>query len=293
MTDKAKIAARIRALREKTVANGCTEEEAAAAAAMVASMLAKYNMTLDECEVRESGFARSESVFDDPVGDRLWKIGDALAHMIGVRYWTGRPGEPAKVTFFGFEHEVEIATYLLEICRYAMLSRQAELEHQYRLLRDTVRRRRIFPFLDGMADRLAFRIRELKPRTCPHMLYDGQCSLVRTLFGIPATILSLTGNSFTVEVAPHASTGWFDGGIAEWDADGLGTIEMRAIERGVSTTEFLMFGRTDGLAIGKTLVMYPGCDRLSETCNSKFNNLVNFGGITQMPGESPYGQNIF
>ncbi|MDR7062030.1 MULTISPECIES: DUF2786 domain-containing protein [unclassified Sphingopyxis] len=163
MTDKAKIAARIRALREKTVANGCTEEEAAAAAAMVASMLAKYNMTLDECEVRESGFARSETVFDDPVGERLWKVADGIAHMIGVRYWSARPGCRPSVTFFGFEHEVEIATYLLEICRYAMLSRQDALEREHRLLRETARRRRILPYLDGMADRLRQRIRDLKP----------------------------------------------------------------------------------------------------------------------------------
>ncbi|MDR7062011.1 MULTISPECIES: phage BR0599 family protein [unclassified Sphingopyxis] len=130
-------------------------------------------------------------------------------------------------------------------------------------------------------------------RTCPHILYDGQCRLVRALFAEPAIIGSITGNSFTVEAAPHASLGWFDGGIIEWDADGLGTLEMRAIERGTSTTTFLMFGRTDGLVVGQAVAMYPGCDRLPTTCNSKFNNLVNFGGITQQPGESPFGQNIF
>lgn len=130
-------------------------------------------------------------------------------------------------------------------------------------------------------------------RTCPHILYDGQCRLVRSLFGLAATIETITGNSFTVEVAPHATLGWFDGGIIEWDADGLGTLEMRAIERGDSTTSFLMFGRTDGMEVGMEVTMYPGCDRLPTTCNEKFNNLVNFGGITQMPGESPYAQNIF
>lgn len=130
-------------------------------------------------------------------------------------------------------------------------------------------------------------------RTCPHILYDNQCRLVRAEHALAATIASVTGNSFTVEVAPHATVGWFDGGIVEWDADGLGTIEMRAVERGASDTEFLIFGRADGLTVGQVVAMYPGCDRLATTCNAKFNNLLNYGGITQMPGESPYGQNIF
>lgn len=130
-------------------------------------------------------------------------------------------------------------------------------------------------------------------RICPHILYDGQCRLVRAAFGVEATINSITGNTFTLTVAPNMTAGYYDGGIIEWDADGLGTLEMRAIERGISLTQFVMFGRTDGLVPGMTVTMYPGCDRRSSTCNSKFNNIVNYGGITQMPGESPYSQNIF
>ncbi len=165
MIDKSRIAARIRALRAKTVENGCTEEEAAAAAAMVASMLAKYNMTAEESDVRENEFAKEEVVVDDPVGERLWKIADGIAHMIDVRYWASRPGEQPSVTFFGFDHEVEIAAYLLDICRNAMTTKQAEEEFKGRLHRPSVRRRNIGAFLDGMADRLRERIRELKPET--------------------------------------------------------------------------------------------------------------------------------
>lgn len=164
--EKQKIAARIRALRQKTVENGCTEEEAAAAAAMVAQMLAKYNLSIEECELRENLFDRRNHWFDDPVGQRLWKVADGIAHMIGVRYWTSPPGEKTYVCFFGFDHEVEIAGYLLDICRSAMLSKSASMEHELRLLREGVRRRRIAPFLDGMADRLRERLRELKP-VCP------------------------------------------------------------------------------------------------------------------------------
>lgn len=45
--EREKIAAKIRALRAKTVENGCTEAEALSAAEMLAKLLAQYNMTLD------------------------------------------------------------------------------------------------------------------------------------------------------------------------------------------------------------------------------------------------------
>lgn len=136
-------------------------------------------------------------------------------------------------------------------------------------------------------------------RGCPHILYDGQCRAVQDDFAYTATIETITGNGFTVEAEPDndgtsaSELGFFDGGIIAWDADGLGTLEQRAIEKGSSTTEFLIFGRSDGLEVGQVVTMYPGCDRSASTCQTKFNNLVNYGGIEQMPGESPFGQNIF
>lgn len=136
-------------------------------------------------------------------------------------------------------------------------------------------------------------------RSCPHGLYDSQCRAPQASFAYTATVSSVTGISFTVNAAParegvpQTVAGYFDGGIVAWDADGFGTVEQRAIEKGTSETEFLIFGRADGLEVGQQITMYPGCDRLAATCQSKFNNLVNYGGIPQMPGESPYGRNLF
>jgi uncharacterized phage protein (TIGR02218 family) len=131
------------------------------------------------------------------------------------------------------------------------------------------------------------------------VLYDGQCRASQAVFEHQGTISALTGNSFTLTAAPtlggvpQSASGYFDGGIVAWDADGLGTIEQRAIERGTSATEFLIFGRSDGLEVGQAVKLYPGCDRRAQTCLDKFNNLVNYGGIPQMPGETPYGRNLF
>lgn len=165
--DKRKIIERIRALRSKTTQNGCTEEEAAAAAAMVAKLLERYNLTLEETDLRESDFASERHPQEDQLGRCIHRVAAAIAYMVDIRYWAARPGEAPAITFFGFSHEVEIASYLLDICRNAMLYQTEKVEHENRLLRANVRQRRIASFLDGMADRLAQRIRNLKPKDPP------------------------------------------------------------------------------------------------------------------------------
>lgn len=160
-----RIAATIRALRAKTVENGCTEAEALSAAQKLADLLQQHDMTLDEAELRESPFERHTETHDDWVGERLWKVADGIAHLTGVRYWVQRPGERPTVTFFGFAHEVDVAKYLLEICRAAMLREKTRVlladPRKYQTYHQ--RRRAVTPFLDGMADRLRQRLRDMKP----------------------------------------------------------------------------------------------------------------------------------
>lgn len=164
MSDRAKIAARIRALLAKTVENGCTEDEAISAAAKAAEMLARYQLTLDEVEMRETPFERHSERHDDAVGERLWKVAAAISDLTGATYWQSSAGVwPIEIHFFGFNHEVEVARYLLEICARAMRQSQGRVERENALLRPAPRRRIVLPFLDGMADRLRARILALVP----------------------------------------------------------------------------------------------------------------------------------
>lgn len=168
MTEREKIAARIRALLAKTTENGCTEDEAISAAAKAAEMLARYNLTVDEVEMRASPFQKHQEQHTDTVGERLWKVADAVAYLTEATYWVSRAGVyPIEISFFGFEHEVAVARYLLEICARSMRQEAGRLERQYGLLVPAARRRKVTPFLDGMADRLRTRIRALKPATPP------------------------------------------------------------------------------------------------------------------------------
>lgn len=159
-----RIARIARALAAKTVENGCTEDEALAAAEQLAKVLGDHNMTMDEAAARETPFKRHTETHEDGVGERLWKVADGIAFLTGARYWTSPSGfHPIAINFFGYEHEVDVARYLLEICARAMRGERGRLHRAYALLTESARRRRIVPYLDGMADSLRRRLKAMKP----------------------------------------------------------------------------------------------------------------------------------
>ncbi|BAL76802.1 DUF7168 domain-containing protein [Bradyrhizobium cosmicum] len=112
--DKLKL--RIQALRAKTIANGCTEDEALSAAAKVAELLDRHDLSLSDVELRASSCERR--VFEThrkkrvPLDDCI----GAIAHFCDCRVWREKnaAGENSYV-FFGFGADIEVAHYLAEL----------------------------------------------------------------------------------------------------------------------------------------------------------------------------------
>ena len=52
-SDLDKLKSRLQGLRAKTMANGCTEDEALAAAAKVAELLDRHDLSLSDLEIRQ------------------------------------------------------------------------------------------------------------------------------------------------------------------------------------------------------------------------------------------------
>jgi hypothetical protein len=161
------IARRIRALLAMTVANGCTEDEAVAAAQKAAGLIEQYDLTMDEVEMRASSFTGADQAHtDSDVGPRFYTVANAISELTGARSWISRPGvHPVVYSFFGMTHEVEIANYLLDICARAVRSECDAREGEWAFFRLSVRRIKRIAFRDGMADSLSKRIRALKPKT--------------------------------------------------------------------------------------------------------------------------------
>jgi uncharacterized phage protein (TIGR02218 family) len=126
-------------------------------------------------------------------------------------------------------------------------------------------------------------------RGCAHMLYDSECRVDPADFSFLGTVTAKTGNSVTVSgAAAGQALGYFNGGYIEWDANVDGTKDRRQINVATSVSVFTLVGTSDRIEIGTVLTFHPGCDLTTETCDVKFDNLANFGGLEQMSDESPF-----
>jgi hypothetical protein len=119
--DKLKL--RIQALRAKTIDNGCTEDEALSAAAKVAELLDRYDLSLTDIDIREAPcerrayetYRKKRIPLDDCIG--------AIANFCSCRVWRekNQAGE-SRYVFFGLRADIEVAHYLAELIDAAVRS---------------------------------------------------------------------------------------------------------------------------------------------------------------------------
>ena len=161
----ARVKSRIKALTEKTVANGCTEAEAMSAAEMVGKLLERYALSMDEIEVREQRCVQMEV----SIGGRRRRPIDGcvpgIAAFCDCKVWLARGAEPhlpARYVFFGFETDTALATYL-----YGVIDRAIATEVQrFRALKPELRavklRQSSESFQHGIAARVAERLKAMR-----------------------------------------------------------------------------------------------------------------------------------
>src|SRR6476659_9357988 len=104
---------RIQGLHSKTMENGCTEAEALLAAAKVAELLDRYDLSLTDieirngqCEQRHYEVQRKKRIpLDDCIG--------AIANFCDCRVWRERSHSGnVHYVFFGLRSDIEAAHYL-------------------------------------------------------------------------------------------------------------------------------------------------------------------------------------
>ena len=125
-TDLERLMQRIRGLRAKTVAHGCTEQEALAAAEKVAELLDRYGLSLSEIELRQQ---ECQGVGVETGRRRLGPIDDcvpAIAAFFDCRVWAEKPASgQIRHIFFGLRPDVEAAHYLYDLIELAFATETA------------------------------------------------------------------------------------------------------------------------------------------------------------------------
>ena len=119
--DKLKV--RIQALSAKTIDNGCTEDEALSAAAKVAELLDRYDLSLTDVEMREAPCERLEYETWRKKRIPIDGVVGAVAHFCDCRVWRekNQAGE-ARYIFFGMRSDIAVALYLTELIDTAVRS---------------------------------------------------------------------------------------------------------------------------------------------------------------------------
>ncbi|MEZ3140799.1 phage BR0599 family protein [Citrobacter braakii] len=120
-------------------------------------------------------------------------------------------------------------------------------------------------------------------RPCPYSLYDKNCRVNRELYAITSFIESLDGAS--INIIDSFENGWLSGGYIEWVADGITERRGLKVQNGRNIG---VIGGTHSMCEWMEVTLFPGCERTINICNSKFNNVLNYGGQPHMPGKSPY-----
>lgn len=129
-------------------------------------------------------------------------------------------------------------------------------------------------------------------RGCPHTVYDMQCLAEKTSKKLLTTLTAVTATTIESAALAAQADGYWSGGYIEWDS-GSGVLERRGLNQHTGASVQVM-GLTYGLAVGLAVAFFPGCDGTIATCDQKFSNKENFGGIPHLSGKSPFsGDPIF
>lgn len=115
-------------------------------------------------------------------------------------------------------------------------------------------------------------------RHCPHMLYDAGCRVDREEFKVTATIVSRNGDIVRLSTIDGKPDHWADYGYVERADTGEAFYVLS--QEGVYVTMQFPF---DQLSANTEVYLYAGCDQTIQTCQTKFDNVRNYGGQPYMP----------
>jgi hypothetical protein len=160
-----KLKSRIEALRAKTTANGCTEDEAMSAAAKVADLLDRYDLSLSDVEIRDEQC--EQLAFETWRKKRIPLDGcvGAIAEFCDCRVWREKNAEGAfRYVFFGLRADVAVAHYLTDLIDTAVRSEQGRFKNsrEYRRFRHNERHLANASFAMGMVASIASKLTAMK-----------------------------------------------------------------------------------------------------------------------------------
>jgi|KBSMisStandDraft_5_1062788.scaffolds.fasta_scaffold155232_4 hypothetical protein len=173
MTDKKtdavreRVARQVRALREKTVENGCTEAEALAAAQKMQALMAEHDLTLTDAEVENESVGLDEVVSKFKVMRPVDLTCSGIAALCGVKIWFQK-GSKRRVQILGQKSGTEFAIWLYAMIDGAIVAStsawQRDPETGWKQMDGQEKKTTCKSFEVGMAHRINRRLTEMAER---------------------------------------------------------------------------------------------------------------------------------
>jgi hypothetical protein len=160
-TDLDKLKGRLQALRAKTIDNGCTEEEALAAAAKVAELLDRHDLSLSDLEIREEQCEQSAVATNRKQRQPISACVPAIADYCDCKVWREKDADGRiRYVFFGLRPGIEMAHYVYDVISVAMQAAWVRYAGERRLIRYGQDEKGSFLF--GMAVSVAAKLGAMK-----------------------------------------------------------------------------------------------------------------------------------
>lgn len=126
-------------------------------------------------------------------------------------------------------------------------------------------------------------------KTCHAPVFStglGMCNADRARMRVDGTVTAANGRTLQAAAFAEHPDDWITRGWVQWQ-NGLATEYRRVIAHVGDTLTLLV---PANVAIGTAVAAYPGCDQLLQTCNDKFDNVVNNPSCPWLPtGSNPFG----
>lgn len=160
-TKRDEVSKKIKALMGKTVENGCSEEEAMAAANMIGRLSRDYDISITEVEFKTSSFVKHVIKTKSRIAGPMQQMVVAIANFTGTSSWFSR-NDVIEYTFFGSEQDTLVADYMYHLLETAIASELARYKKSTEYKNSPVAgKTKTTSFLMGMTNRLRFRLNEM------------------------------------------------------------------------------------------------------------------------------------
>jgi len=247
-----KVKSKIMALSRKTLEAGCSEAEAMSAMTLMGKLLEQYNLTMNECDVRESKCVTVEipipslrrTAMDSCVvglgklfHGRVWF---SKGYAYKSRYSSYRAATPAKYCFFIQEHDKEALEYLFAIIWFALENSVVTYKKsaEYKALLD---KKHVFrSFKIGMAERIGMRLNQMREEA--DLNYAASKGTGNSLIVLKGQLVEQEFNNLGVKLskARHYKAGIKNfGAYYDGDKEGQKVNLNRPIENGAKISGYI------------------------------------------------------